>query len=39
MLSEEVKTAYDNFYTNSDVAWRMLGAKYKAQNIDRKSVV
>jgi len=33
MLSEEVKTAYDNFYTNSDVAWRMLGAKYKAQNI------
>ncbi|WP_131538393.1 class I SAM-dependent methyltransferase [Pedobacter nototheniae] len=33
MLSEEVKTAYDNFYTQSDVAWRMLGAKYKAQNI------
>lgn len=33
MLSEEVKTAYDNFYSNSDVAWRMLGAKYKAQNI------
>jgi len=33
MLSEEVKTAYDNFYTNSDVAWRMLGAKYKAKNI------
>jgi len=33
MISEEVKTAYDNFYTNSDVAWRMLGAKYKAQNI------
>ncbi|MBC6110605.1 class I SAM-dependent methyltransferase [Pedobacter fastidiosus] len=33
MLSEEVKKAYDNFYTNSDVAWRMLGAKYKAQNI------
>lgn len=33
MLSKEVKTAYDNFYANSDVAWRMLGAKYKAQNI------
>lgn len=33
MLSEEVKTAYDNFYTDNDVAWRMLGAKYKAQNI------
>jgi len=33
MISEEVKTAYDHFYTNSDVAWRMLGAKYKAQNI------
>ncbi|KLT64076.1 bifunctional 2-polyprenyl-6-hydroxyphenol methylase/3-demethylubiquinol 3-O-methyltransferase UbiG [Pedobacter sp. BMA] len=33
MLSEEVKTAYDNFYTNSDVEWRMLGAKYKAKNI------
>lgn len=33
MLSKEVKTAYDNFYTNSDVAWRMLGAKYKAKNI------
>lgn len=33
MLSEEVKTAYDDFYTNSDVAWRMLGAKFKAKNI------
>lgn len=33
MLSSEVKTAYDDFYTNNDVAWRMLGAKYKAQNI------
>lgn len=33
MLSKEVQTAYDNFYTNNDVAWRMLGAKYKAQNI------
>ncbi len=33
MLSEKVKDAYDNFYTNSDTEWRMLGAKYKAQNI------
>lgn len=33
MLSNNVKSAYDNFYTQSDVAWRMLGAKYKAQNI------
>lgn len=33
MLTENIKTAYDNFYTQSDVAWRMLGAKYKAQNI------
>ncbi|WP_412466506.1 class I SAM-dependent methyltransferase [Pedobacter sp. KLB.chiD] len=33
MLTEEVKSAYDNFYANSDVAWRMLGAKYKARNI------
>ncbi|MES2417328.1 MAG: class I SAM-dependent methyltransferase [Bacteroidota bacterium] len=33
MLSSEVKTAYDDFYTHNDVAWRMLGAKYKAQNI------
>ncbi|MBY0245373.1 MAG: class I SAM-dependent methyltransferase [Sphingobacteriaceae bacterium] len=33
MLSNEVKAAYDNFYTHSDVQWRMLGAKYKAQNI------
>lgn len=33
MLSEEVKTAYDDFYHTNDVAWRMLGAKYKAHNI------
>lgn len=33
MLSEEVKTAYDDFYATNDVAWRMLGAKYKAQNV------
>ncbi len=25
--------AYSNFYENHDEAWRMLGAKYKAQNI------
>lgn len=33
MLSEEVKTAYDDYYNTNDVTWRMLGAKYKAQNI------
>lgn len=33
MLSDEVKNAYDAFYTNNDVAWRMLGAKFKAKNI------
>lgn len=33
MLSNEVKSAYDAFYTNNDVAWRMLGAKFKAKNI------
>lgn len=33
MLSNDVKAAYDDFYSNSDVAWRMLGAKFKAQNI------
>lgn len=33
MLSEDVKTAYDDFYTHNDVAWRMLGAKFKAKNI------
>lgn len=32
-LSDNVKTAYDQFYTNDQSAWRMLGAKYKAQNI------
>ena len=26
-------TAYDDFYQNHDEAWRMLGAKYKAQNL------
>lgn len=33
MLSEDIKSAYDDFYNTNDVAWRMLGAKYKAQNI------
>ena len=32
-LTENIKVAYDNFYTNTDTTWRMLGAKYKAQNI------
>lgn len=33
MLTHNLKTAYDDFYTHSDTAWRMLGAKYKAQNM------
>jgi len=33
VVSKNVKTAYDSFYQNHDEAWRMLGAKYKAQNI------
>ena len=33
MLSEDVKSAYDNFYSQSDAEWRMLGARAKAQNI------
>jgi ubiquinone/menaquinone biosynthesis C-methylase UbiE len=32
-LSGNVKTAYDDFYKAHDEAWRMLGAKYKAQHI------
>jgi ubiquinone/menaquinone biosynthesis C-methylase UbiE len=32
-LSGNVKTAYDEFYKEHDDAWRMLGAKYKAQHI------
>ncbi|MVN92419.1 class I SAM-dependent methyltransferase [Mucilaginibacter aquatilis] len=32
-LSGNVKTAYDEFYKTHDEAWRMLGAKYKAQHI------
>lgn len=33
ILSEEVKTAYDNFYKESDTEWRLLGARAKAKNI------
>ena len=33
IVSDNVKTAYDAFYQKHDEAWRMLGAKYKAQHI------
>lgn len=33
ITSGNVKTAYDEFYQKHDEAWRMLGAKYKAQHI------
>lgn len=33
MLSDDVKSAYDHFYTQSDTTWRMLGAESKAKNI------
>lgn len=32
-LTDSVKTAYDDFYTNDQSEWCMLGAKYKVQNI------
>ncbi|OOQ58623.1 class I SAM-dependent methyltransferase [Mucilaginibacter pedocola] len=32
-ISGNVKTAYDEFYQKHDEAWRMLGARYKAQHI------
>ncbi|MXV51658.1 methyltransferase domain-containing protein [Pedobacter sp. HMF7647] len=32
-IDSNIKTAYDGFYENHDDAWRMLGARYKAQNI------
>ncbi len=43
VISGNVRKAYDNFYQKHDEAWRMLGAKYKAQNIvdvcrDRKFI-
>jgi len=33
MVTGSVKDAYDEFYNKHDEAWRMLGAKYKAQHI------
>jgi ubiquinone/menaquinone biosynthesis C-methylase UbiE len=33
IISDNVKTAYDEFYQKHDEAWRMLGAKYKARHI------
>ncbi len=33
IVSDSVKTAYDEFYQKHDEAWRMLGAKFKAQHI------
>jgi ubiquinone/menaquinone biosynthesis C-methylase UbiE len=33
VISENVREAYDHFYQVHDEQWRMLGAKYKAQNI------
>jgi ubiquinone/menaquinone biosynthesis C-methylase UbiE len=33
MLSDDVKSAYNDFYTKDDSAWRMLGAQSKAANI------
>lgn len=33
MLSEEVKSAYNQFYTQTDTTWRMIGAAAKAANI------
>lgn len=33
IISDNVKEAYDEFYQKHDEAWRMLGAKYKAQHI------
>jgi len=33
IITDSVKTAYDGFYQKHDEAWRMLGAKYKAQHI------
>jgi ubiquinone/menaquinone biosynthesis C-methylase UbiE len=33
IVSDNVKTAYDEFYEKHDEAWRMLGAKFKAQHI------
>lgn len=32
-ISGNIKNAYDEFYNEHDEAWRMLGAKYKAEHI------
>ncbi|MBE7179354.1 MAG: class I SAM-dependent methyltransferase, partial [Mucilaginibacter polytrichastri] len=32
-ISSNVQTAYEDFYKADTEAWRMLGAKYKARNI------
>lgn len=32
-ITDTVAEAYDNFYTESDTKWRMLGAKTKAKNL------
>lgn len=33
IIGGEFKTAYDQFYQKHDEAWRMLGARYKAEHI------
>ena len=33
IISTGLKNAYDNFYVGKDEQWRLLSAKYKAQNI------
>lgn len=33
IISSNVKAAYDEFYEKHDEAWRMLGARFKAQHI------
>lgn len=32
-LTDSIKTAYDDFCTNNQSEWRMLGTKYKTQKI------
>ncbi len=34
IVSSGLKSAYDNFYVGKDEEWRLLSAKYKAQNIE-----
>lgn len=33
MLTKNIQNAYQDFYVDNDVAWRMLSAKYKAKNM------